>query len=49
VYNTSEGLDDMNSADILSRAVNSILPQWWFLHQSWCHISVFCCNRLKEF
>lgn len=27
VYNTSEGLDDINSADILSQAVNSILPQ----------------------
>jgi hypothetical protein len=27
VYNMSEGLDDMNSPDILSQAVNSILPQ----------------------
>ncbi|PNF21113.1 hypothetical protein B7P43_G05070 [Cryptotermes secundus] len=27
VYSTSEGLDDINSADILSQAVNSILPQ----------------------
>jgi hypothetical protein len=28
VYNTSEGLDDINSTDILSQAVNSILPEW---------------------
>jgi hypothetical protein len=27
VYNTNEGVDDINSADILSQAVNSILPQ----------------------